>query len=70
MMTFAIDQQSRDNLSDYEELVRNAASINSQLAAWEGKYTALRASVDAPRQAELDAKHIAFINQLKTTLGI
>lgn len=69
-MTFATDQQNEDDLSNYKELVRNAASINSQLAAWVGKYTALRASVDAPRQAELDAKHTVFIDQLKLTLGL
>jgi hypothetical protein len=69
-MSFSEEQQEEDNLSDFKELVRTAASLNSQLAAWQGKYTTLHASVDAAKQAELEANHTAFINQLKTTLSI
>lgn len=69
-MSFSDEQRAEDNLSDFKELVRTAATLDSQLAAWQGKYTTLHASVDATKQAELEAKHTAFINQLKTTLGI
>jgi hypothetical protein len=69
-MSFSEEQQAEDNLSDFKELVRTAASLNSQLSAWQGKYTALHASVDATKQTELGAKHTAFISQLKTTLNI
>lgn len=69
-MSFADEQQAEDNLSDFKELVRTAAALNSQLAAWQGKYTTLHASVDATKQAELVAKRTAFIGQMQTTLGI
>ncbi len=69
-MSFETAQQEEDNLSDYKELVRTAQSLNSQLAAWEGKFNDLHASVDTTKQAELNVKKTAFINQLKTTLSI
>jgi hypothetical protein len=69
-MSFADEQQAEDNLSDFKELVRTAASLNSQLAAWKGKYDSLYASVDAAKQAELDTKYTAFVGQIQTTLSI
>jgi hypothetical protein len=70
MMSFSDEQQAEDNLSDFKELVRKAAALNSQLTAWQGKYTSLHASVDVTKQSELEGKRTAFINQLKTTLSI
>lgn len=69
-MGFAEEQQAEDNLSDFKELVRTASALNSQLAAWQGKYTSLHASVDATKQTELESKHSVFVGQVRTTLGI
>ena len=68
--TFEEDGKIKNNLSDFEELSRNAANINSQLSVWVGKFDALRADVVVNKQAELDVTKTAFVQQLKTTLGL
>lgn len=69
-MAFSDDEKLENNLSDFKELRRNAANINSQLSVWVGKFDALHADVDATKQAELDVKKTAFIQELKATLGL
>ena len=58
------------NLETYKQLKRQALQFTSQLTTWENQFQALRASVTADKQAELDAKKTQLINQLRTVLGI
>lgn len=69
-MSFETKDTEENQHSDWKELVRNAANINSQLNVWQGKFDSLRAKVSADKQAELDIKRAQFVNQLKTTLGL
>lgn len=69
-MSFEADKKTRNNLADYEQLVQQALAIESQLLAWNGKFSTLRADVDATKQSELDVKKTAFVNKLKTALGL
>jgi len=69
-MSFNAETKTENNFSDYKELNSKAATIESLLSVWVGKYDVLYADVSAAKQAELAAKKTAFVNQLKTTLGL
>ena len=69
-MSFEIRETEETNLETYKQLKRQALQFTSQLTTWENQFQALRASVTADKQAELDAKKTQLITQLRNVLGI
>jgi len=69
-MSFEADITADENRAQYKQLKQQSGTLVSQLTAWQGTYTQVRASVDAAKQAELDAKRTQFISLLQTALGI
>lgn len=70
MVTLDTQEQDESNLSQYRQIKKQAASITSQLTAFQGTFDALRSSVSTENKVILDAKRNAFIGQLKAALGI
>ena len=70
MTNFNTQEQDENNFSQYKQLKQQAASLGSQVNAWQGTFDSLRANVSAENQVILDAKHAQFVNQLKATLGL
>lgn len=69
-MSFEADIQRDINRETYKELKRRASDYVSQINTWNGQFNALRASVDAEKQAELDAEKQKFVAGLRSALGI
>lgn len=69
-MSFVAEQEQENNLEKYKSLVRQAQNIISQCNAWQSEYNALRASVTADKQAELDTKKAQFTSAVATALGV
>lgn len=69
-MSFQTEQDTENNRAIYRDLTAKALNLASQINAWEGTYSALFASVNATKQAELIAKREAFVNAIKASLGI
>ena len=62
--------QDRDNLSQYDQVKRQASSLVSQATQWQGTYNTLHSKVSAESKTILEAKHAAFISQMKAALGL
>jgi hypothetical protein len=70
MADFNTQEQDENNYSQYKQLKQQAASLASQVNAWQGTFDSLRATVSAEDQAILDSKRAQFVNQLKASLGL
>lgn len=69
-MSFISDEKTKNDLADYQELIRSAAQINSTLSVWAGKCEALCMSVTDDKKAELAATRAQFETDIKATLGL
>jgi hypothetical protein len=67
---FDDDQQRRDNLNKYQELLRRAIDLIRQVEGWETDFVALRGNVGVINQGKMDNKKTQLINQLRAKLGI
>jgi hypothetical protein len=70
MANLDTQEQDENNLAQYRQIKQQTVSLVSQLTAFQGTFTTLRANVSAESQAILDAKRTAFISQLQAALGI
>ena len=69
-MSFEQEISENENRNKYESIKSEATFIKDRLAAWSSAFDALRASVTADKQAELDTKKTQFVTSLKNTLGL
>lgn len=70
MANLNTQEQDENNLSQFRQLKSDAGRLISQCTAWNGTFNTLYGDVNAESQAILDAKKAAFINAMKTALGL
>ena len=70
MSNLNTQEQDENNLSQFRQLKSDAGRLISQATAWNGTFNSLHGEVNAESQAILDAKKTAFINSMRTALGL